>query len=584
MDHEILVRPFFLGRQAPAFLVADLDLGRFGLAGYCVTDRFRCMRVALFRIRMLPIYTFTIGIVDVIRVRVCADIAVTVTARVAFRDLPVGLLDLVPGADDQVAHLDSVTGRNLGDRAVDRRRKCSCPLVIFTKVLKLIKCTDAERYKFLVCFIPFAILGIRSRTFDIVSIHVCRVEVLLLRELIAQIQSEIKLGFELCRILIGKEISFRIVKHLLDRQCAHDLRRHLVRVLYSRAPLRCIVSDAEIRPRRPVICRSFCGQDLLSALRIPSISIIVRLSEDLIPALIAVYVDMVIYRSVHTAFDEFVPVCILGEVDHCRIACFEKEYILICDPSYLHGFLERDQFFGPLIYRIYLSGQIRVLRRLFQKDRIVILLYDAVAILAKRVCAVLILFVFNGLIPDLIRVLDQLVRSIVRAFELFGQFYRAGLYGSQVETHPQVGRARAALHVEHLHLMRGVIVEHMDRFAVHYFGHEELVNFGNVQPARRVILPEDFIERSRGAVADHFTRPEVHRAANGAVDTAQIQHKLAVDVEPEVVVAGKLEDDVVSPVVHAVRRLGKHGGKFHAKIVISLILRDRIQRLALARV
>ena len=535
---------------------------------------------------MLPIYTFTIGIVDVIRVRICADIAVTVTARVAFRDLPVGLLDLVLGADDQVAHFNGVAGRNLGDRAVDRRRKCSCALVIFTKVLKRVKRSDAERYKFLVCFIPFAILRIRSRSFDIVSVHICRFKTILFRELIAQIQPVIKRSFERCRILVGKEMSFPIIKHLLDRQRAHDIRRYLVRVLYSRASLCCIVSDAKIRPRRPVICRSMVRQDFLSAIRIdhPSISIIVRLSEDLIPALCAVYVDMVVYRSVHTAFDEFVPVSILGEVDHRRLAGFEQEYILVCDSSYLHRSFERNQFFGPLIYRIYLSGQIRVLRRLFQKDRIVILLYDAVAILAKRVCAVLILFVFNGLIPDLIRVLDQLVRSIVRAFELFGQLYGTGLNGSQVKAHPQVGRARAALHVEHLHLMRGVIIEHMDRFAVHYFGHEELINFGNVQPARRVILPEDFIERSRGAVADHFTRPEVHRAANGAVDTAQIQHKLAVDVEPEVVVAGKLEDDVVSPVVHAVRRLGKHGGKFHAKIVISLFLRDRVQRLALARV
>ena len=410
MDHKVLVRPFLLGCQSPAFLVTDLDLRSFSLVGDRVTDGFRCFRVAL--CRMLPIYAFIIGIIDN-RSALCihADIAVSVTARVAFRDLPVGLLDLVLGTDDQVTHLDSVAGRNLGNRTVYRCRKCPRALVIFTQGLKFVKCSDTERYKFFVYFIPFTILGIRSRSFDIVSVHICREEIFLIRELIAQIESERKLSFELCSLRIGKEMSFRIVKHLLKRHCTHDIRGYLVGILYSRASLGCIVSDAKIGPRRPFICCSLCRQDLFSAIRIqlPPVFIIIGFSEDLIPALNAVYVDMLVYRSVYAAFNEFVAESILREIDHCCFTGSEQEYMVVCYSSNLHGTPVWNQFFGPLINCIYLSGQIGVRRQLFQKDRFFITGYYTIAIRIERVCTVLILLVFNSLIPDLIRILYQFV-------------------------------------------------------------------------------------------------------------------------------------------------------------------------------
>ena len=68
------------------------------------------------------------------------------------------------------------------------------------------------------------------------------------------------------------------------------------------------------------------------------------------------------------------------------------------------------------------------------------------------------------------------------------------------------------------------------------------------------------------------------------MNTTQIQHQFAVNVEPEVIVAGKLEDDVVSPVIHAIRRLSEYGGKLHAVVIVGIILRNRIQWLSLARV
>ena len=203
-----------------------------------------------------------------------------------------------------------------------------------------------------------------------------------------------------------------------------------------------------------------------------------RLSENLI--LLAVYVDMLIYRSIHTAFNEFISVSILGKVNHCRFTCSEQEYMVVCYSSYCHGLLIGNQFLCYLIYCIYLSCQISVCRRLFQKFSRIISVYYTITFFVERVCAVLILLIFNCLIPDLIRILNQFIRCIIGPFQLFGQFYCAGLYRSQVETHLQVGCARASLHVEHLHLMCGVIIKNMNRFPVHCFGHKEIINSRNI--------------------------------------------------------------------------------------------------------
>ena len=205
-------------------------------------------------------------------------------------------------------------------------------------------------------------------------------------------------------------------------------------------------------------------------------------------------------------------------------------------------------------------------------------------ILIKRVCTIIILLEFSCLIPDLIRILDQFVRCMINTFELFGQFYCAGLYRSQVKTHFQVGCARTTLHVEHLHFMCGVITENMDSFPIHNFSHKELVDFIFIQPACTVITFEDFIKRCLGAVAIYFACPEVDRTANGAVNATQIQHQFAVNIEPEVIVAGELEDDVVSPVIYAIRCLSEYGGKLHAVVIVGIILWNRVQWLSLARV
>ncbi|MDO5452215.1 MAG: Rnase Y domain-containing protein, partial [Eubacteriales bacterium] len=84
------------------------------------------------------------------------------------------------------------------------------------------------------------------------------------------------------------------------------------------------------------------------------------------------------------------------------------------------------------------------------------------------------------------------------------------------------------------------------------------------EKASRIMEAQEQIkERRRLAVYVDVACPEVHRAGDRAVNAAQINDQLAVHVEPEVVVAGELEDDVVPPGVQAVGRLGELGVHLH---------------------
>ena len=65
--------------------------------------------------------------------------------------------------------------------------------------------------------------------------------------------------------------------------------------------------------------------------------------------------------------------------------------------------------------------------------------------------------------------------------------------------------------------------------------------------------------------------------------TAEVYDKLAVNVEPEVVVARELEDDVVIPVVLAVRRLDEARLELHAVEIVRALL-NQMKPLILSRV
>ena len=61
------------------------------------------------------------------------------------------------------------------------------------------------------------------------------------------------------------------------------------------------------------------------------------------------------------------------------------------------------------------------------------------------------------------------------------------------------------------------------------------------------------------------------------MNTAEIQNEFAVHIEPEVVVAGELEDDIVSPGIQTVYRLGKRRFHFHSEEIVCIIFGDPVK-------
>ena len=109
--------------------------------------------------------------------------------------------------------------------------------------------------------------------------------------------------------------------------------------------------------------------------------------------------------------------------------------------------------------------------------------------------------------------------------------------------------------------------------------------FRTSSPGYEVIVEKVF-ERCRHSVDSHVSGAEVHTAGNRTVDSAQVDHQLAVHIEPEVIVSGKLEDNIMPPVVQSVRGLGEAGFGLHGKIVIRrfTVVINRIQVLIFSRI
>ena len=74
------------------------------------------------------------------------------------------------------------------------------------------------------------------------------------------------------------------------------------------------------------------------------------------------------------------------------------------------------------------------------------------------------------------------------------------------------------------------------------------------------------------AVAGDLARGEVHLAVRSGMDAAQIQHQHAVHEQPEIVVAGEFEHDVVAPIVLTAGRLREVGFQLHAEMEVDAAL------------
>ena len=100
-----------------------------------------------------------------------------------------------------------------------------------------------------------------------------------------------------------------------------------------------------------------------------------------------------------------------------------------------------------------------------------------------------------------------------------------------------------------------------------------------------IIAAEEIKQRRMCSVHIHIPGPEVDRPRQGAVNAAQINNQFTVHIQPEIIVTGEFEDDIMPPVVQAIGGLGKAGFQFYAEIEIRGIgIFYKIQILVLPRI
>ena len=257
-----------------------------------------------------------------------------------------------------------------------------------------------------------------------------------------------------------------------------------------------------------------------------------------------------IYRNflenigVDAALDDLILGHVVRESDLCRFAGFEEDYIIICNAAdYLTVFI-LHRFDGAFI-----------------SDVILLVIIEVVG----YSCRILIADLVGELRHD----------GILRARKFFGQLHCFFLHGSEIEPHPQVRSACASLHVESFHSVCAIVLEDIARPSFNDPLYKYSIDiclsiFRTSSPGYEVIV-EKIFERCRYSVDSHVSGAEVHTAGNRTVDSAQVDHQLAVHIEPEVIVSGKLEDNVMPPVVQSVRGLGEAGFRLHSKKVIRFL-------------
>ena len=188
----------------------------------------------------------------------------------------------------------------------------------------------------------------------------------------------------------------------------------------------------------------------------------------------------------------------------------------------------------------------------------------------QRLYLVVFRIVFKGCLEFVLLVDEPRIYSLRDLF-FHNNFARA--HNLQVELDVQVGRTRAALHIEGLEIVVGVVCEGVRcSVSVH------ILPGNGIDPVLYILrraavvqhIHEDLVQRllssktGSGRVVD-LAGGKIDGAAQRLMDAADVQHKHAVDVDPHVVVAGEFEDHGVSILQSAVFQLGKVGLHLHAR-------------------
>ena len=125
-------------------------------------------------------------------------------------------------------------------------------------------------------------------------------------------------------------------------------------------------------------------------------------------------------------------------------------------------------------------------------------------------------------------ILQNIARSSFRY--LFRHAEGGALYRHEVELHLQVRSSGAALHVEHFKIVCRVVLESISfKILVHTAVIPGLIVR---EPA---CVPEHLPDRRAGAVRDSYgTCREINPSLEGVVNTADIQDKHVIDINPQV--------------------------------------------------
>ena len=183
---------------------------------------------------------------------------------------------------------------------------------------------------------------------------------------------------------------------------------------------------------------------------------------------------------------------------------------------------------------------------------------------------------------DLVRELNQIIVRHLSTGKLFPEHEAARFYSSQVKAHVKIGSAGSALHVEHLHRVIAVILEYVISFGTQRKNLAEFLTDLILRKAScAVITPEHLIQSRSVAGAHNLARPEINRALEGGSDAAKVENQLIIHIEPEIVVSGKLEDDVMSPGVQTILCLRKARRHLHSEEVVRIFLRNQVKLFSL---
>ena len=270
------------------------------------------------------------------------------------------------------------------------------------------------------------------------------------------------------------------------------------------------------------------------------------------------------FENIHidAAFHDLVLVRVVRHIDRRNLTRFQEEDIIVT-----FGFPDRCIVIGKFN---------RAAGTLISDSRVIFILGE-----------LLINFPSGAVscqIPDLVRKFHETVVNIIGPGNLLGQCYLSRLHRGQVKTHVKVGGACSALHIIDLHMMCGKVPENSFSFV------KKLIEIGFYLSvvclgiSRPVIGFKNTAKGRRSVSALYFTRSEIDGTAHGLMDAAQIQNQLIINIKPEIIVSGKLKDNIMAPCIQSVSCLGKVCRHFHTEKVVGLGFWNFMEAFAVTRV